>query len=110
MKLSIQATIVAACALGMTAAIAQTVQRGETTALKGPQTVAQASTVAPIQTAQVGAAAGGAAGGASTAGGFVAGIGTAGTVGSTVVFVGSAVAATAAASGGDASGVAAVSH
>jgi hypothetical protein len=96
MKLTIKATIAAACALGMTTALAQTVQRGETTAVKGTQTVAQASTAAPVQVAQ---AAGGAAGGAST-GGVVGGVGVAGTVGSTVVFVGSAVAATAATSGG----------
>ena len=88
-------SIAVACALGVSAAFAQSVQRGEE-----KQTVAQASTTAPIQTAQAGAAAGGAAGGAST-GGVVAGIGTAGTVGSTLVFVGSAVAATAASSSGD---------
>jgi hypothetical protein len=82
-------SIAVACALGMSAAFAQTVQRGE-----AKQTVAQAGTTAPIQTAQAGAAAGGAASGAST-GGFVAGIGVPGTVGSTVVFVGSAVAAAA---------------
>lgn len=86
-------SIAVACALGVSAAFAQSVQRGEE-----KQTVAQASTTAPIQTAQAGA--GGAAGGAST-GGVVAGIGTAGTVGSTLVFVGSAVAATAASSSGD---------
>ena len=55
------------------------------------------ASAASIHTAQAGAAAGGAAGGAST-GGVLAGVGTAGTVGSTIVFVGSAVAATAAAS------------
>jgi hypothetical protein len=87
--------IAVACALGMGAALAQTVQRGDVTvsSANAPQTVAQASTAAPIQTAQAGAA----AGGAST-GGVFAGIGTAGTVGSTVVFVGSEVAAIAAAS------------
>jgi hypothetical protein len=87
-------SIAVACALGVSAAFAQSVQRDE-----AKQTVAQASTTAPIQTAQAGAAAGGAAGGAST-GGVLAGVGTAGTVGSTVVFVGSAVAATAASSSG----------
>lgn len=86
-------SIALACALGVTAALAQTVQRGEE-----KQTVAQASTTTPIQTAQAGAA-GGAAGGAST-GGVMAGVGTAGTVGSTVVFVGSAVAGAASASSG----------
>lgn len=96
MKLTIKAAIAAACALGMTTAFAQTVQRGEAAAVKGTQTVAQASTIAPVQVAQ---AAGGAAGGAST-GGAVGGIGVAGSVGSTVVFVGAAVAAAAATSGG----------
>ncbi len=91
--------IAVACALGMGAALAQTVQRGDVTvsSANAPQTVAKASTAAPVQTAQAGAAAGGAAGGAST-GGVFAGIGTAGTVGSAVVFVGSVVAAIAAAS------------
>ena len=101
MKLTIKATIAAACALGMTTAFAQTVQRGDTAAVKGTQTVAQASTAAPVQVAQAGAAAGGAAGGAST-GGVLAGVGAAGTVGSTVVFVGAAAAAAAATSGGTA--------
>jgi hypothetical protein len=85
-------SIAVVCALGMSAAVAQTVQRGATAAgntSKATQTVAQASTTAPVQVAQ--AAAGGAAGGAST-GGALAGVGTAGTVGSTVVFVGSAAA------------------
>jgi hypothetical protein len=99
MKLTIKATIAAACALGMFAAFAQTVQRGETAAVKGTQTVAQASTLAPVQVAQAGATPGGAAGGAST-GGTVGGIGVAGSVGSTVVFVGAAVAALASTSGG----------
>ena len=92
MKLTIKATIAAACALGMTTAFAQNVQRGETTAVKGTQTVAQASTAAPVQVAQAGTAAGGAAGGAST-GGVAGGIGAAGTVGSTAAFFGLAVAA-----------------
>lgn len=99
MKLTIKATIAAACALGMATAYAQSVQRGETTAVKGTQSVAQASTVAPVQVAQAGAAAGGAAGGASTSG-LPAGIGVAGSVGSTVVIVGAAAAAAAATSGG----------
>jgi hypothetical protein len=94
MKLTIKATIAAACALGMATAFAQTVQRGETT-------VAQASTTAPVQVAQAGAAAGGAAGGAST-GGVVGGIGVAGSVGSTIVFVGSAAVAAAASASGSA--------
>jgi len=90
-----------ACALGMSAAEAQSVQRGDKVASTGQATptVAQASSAAPIQTAQAGAAAGGASGGAST-GGVFAGVGTAGSVGSTVVFVGSAVAGAAAASTG----------
>jgi len=101
MKRMTKISIAIACAFGASAALAQTVQRGDVTVsgANAPQTVAQASTAVPIQTAQTGAAAGGAAGGAS-AGGFVAGIGVPGTVGSTVVFVGSAVAATAAASQG----------
>lgn len=90
MKLTIKATIAMACALGMTTAFAQTVQRGETTAVKGTQTVAQASTVAPVQVAQAGAPAGGASTGA-----LPGEIGVAGSVGSTVVFVGAAVAAVA---------------
>ena len=85
MKLTMKATIAAACALGMTTAFAQNVQRGETTAVKGTQTVAQASTAAPVQVAQ----AGGASSGAST-GTLPGGIGVAGSVGSTVVFVGAA--------------------
>lgn len=96
-------SVAIACAFGMSAALAQTVQRGDAAvgnAGQATQTVAQASTAAPIQTAQAGAAAGGAAGGAST-GGVLAGVGTAGTVGSTIVFVGSAVAATAASASGD---------
>lgn len=93
-------SIALACALGVSAVYAQSVQRGEkVVSAPEQQTVAQASTVAPIQTAQAGAAAGGAAGGASGAGGFAAGIGTAGTIGSTAVFVGSAIAATAASAG-----------
>ena len=99
MKLTVKATIAAACALGMFAAFAHTVQRGETTAIKAMQTVAQALTVAPVQVAQAGAAPDGAAGGAST-GELVGGIGVPGSVGSTVVFVGAAVAAVAATSGG----------
>lgn len=81
--------IAVACALGMGTALAQTVQRGDVTvgtAGEATQTVAQASTAAPIQTAQTGA--GGAAGGAS-AGGAAAGAG----LGTTLVVVGAAVAA-----------------
>lgn len=100
MRLTIKATISAACALGMSTAFTQTVQRGETTAVNGTQTVAQASTVAPVQVAQAGASAGGAAGGAST-GELVGGIGVPGSVGSTVLFVGAAAAAAAATSGGN---------
>lgn len=85
--------IAVACALGMGAALAQTVQRGDVavSGANAPQTVAQASTTAPIQTAQ--APTGGAAPGAST-GGAVAGAG----VGTTLVVVGAAVAAIAIAS------------
>lgn len=109
MKHMTKISIAIACAFGASAALAQTVQRGDVTVsgANAPQTVAQASTAAPIQTAQAGAAAGGAAGGAST-GGVLAGIGTAGTIGSTIVFVGAAVAATAAASSSDA--IAPTSH
>ena len=85
-------SIAIACVLGMGTALAQTVQRGGVTvsnAGKATQTVAQASTSAPIQTAQ----AGGTATGAS-AGGAVA---TAG-VGTTLLVVGAAVAAVAVAS------------
>lgn len=103
MKPTMKISIAVACAFGASAVLAQTVQRGDVavSGASAPQTVAQASTAAPIQTAQAGAAAGGAAGGAST-GGVLAGVGTAGTVGSTIVFVGAAVAATAAASDSDA--------
>lgn len=81
-------SIAVACALGMSAAVAQSVQRGGTVVSVGKATskVAQASTPAPVQTAQ----AGGAAGGAST-GGAAGGIGAAGSVGSTAVFVGATV-------------------
>lgn len=91
MKPNIKATIAAVCALGMSTAFALTVQHGETTAVKGTQAVAQASTVAPVQVAQAGAASG-----ASTG----VGVGIAGGVGNTVVFVGAAVAAVASVSGG----------
>ena len=109
MKRMTKFSIAIACAFGASVALAQTVQRGDVTVsnAQAPQTVAQASTSAPIQTAQAGAAAGGAAGGAST-GGVLAGVGTAGTVGSTIVFVGSAVAAVAAA--GQEEGIPATSH
>jgi len=97
MKAIAGVSIVAACALGAGVAMAQSVERGGKVVSKpATQTVAQASSAAPIQTAQAGAA-GGAAGGAST-GGVLGGVGTAGTVGSTVVFVGAAVASVAAAS------------
>lgn len=81
-------SIAVACALGVSATVAQTVLRGDATvsnAGKATQTVAQASTTAPIQTAQAG-----------TSGG----VGTPGSVGSTVLFVGAAVAGVAAASSG----------
>jgi len=92
MKRMTKISIAVACALGMSAALAQTVQRGDATvsnAGKTTQTVAQASTAAPIQTAQ----AGGTAAGASTSG-AVAGAG----LGTTLVVVGAAVAAIAIAS------------
>jgi len=63
-------TIALACALGMSTAAAQSVQRGDTgvsDAGKATQVVAQAPS-APIQTAQAGGTAGGSSAGASTAG------------------------------------------
>ena len=101
-------SIAVACALGMGAALAQSLQLGDAAAGnagKATQTLAQGSTTVPIQTAQAGGAAGGVSGGAST-GGVFAGVGTAGTVGSTVLFVGAAVAGAAAASTGGGSTVA----
>jgi len=89
MKRMTKISIAVACALGMSAALAQTVQRGDETVSNATQTVAQASTAAPIQTAQ----AGGTATGASTSG-AVAGAG----LGTTLVVVGAAVAAIAIAS------------
>jgi hypothetical protein len=96
MKRLTKVSIAAACALGVSAVYAQSVQRGDKV-LSQPatQTVAQASSTAPIQTAQAGA--GAAAGGASTAG-AAAGATAAGTLVGTAVFVGAAVAATAVAS------------
>lgn len=87
MKRMIKISVAMVCALGMSAAAAQTVQRdgvivGSTG--KAPVAVAQASTTAPIQVAQ----AGGAATGAST-GGAAAGLG----LGTALVVVGAAVAA-----------------
>lgn len=88
MNITLKAAIAAACALGLSAAYAQTVQRGETSAAKpAQQTVAQASGTAPIQTAQAGGAAEGAAAGGATAG-----------VGTTLVIVGAAIVAIAVAS------------
>jgi len=87
MKRMIRISIAAACALGMGAAAAQSVQRdGVTVSAKGKatQVVAQASTAAPIQVAQ----SGGAATGAST-GGATAGLG----LGTSLIVVGAAVAA-----------------
>jgi len=52
-------SIAAACALGVSAALAQIVQRGEAVS-DAMQTVALASTAAPIQTAQAGGAPAGA--------------------------------------------------
>ena len=90
MSNSIRISIAVACALGVSAAMAQTVQRGSGTS------AAPAQVRAPVQVAQ----AGGAAAGASTAG-AVGGVGAAGTVASTIVFVGAAVASVAGASGGN---------
>ncbi|MDA1118300.1 MAG: hypothetical protein O2979_09915 [Proteobacteria bacterium] len=71
-------SVAVVCALGMSAAVAQTVQRG--TSVQG----AAATTKAPVLVAQAGgAAAGGASTGASTAGAA----GTAGTVGLTTTLV-----------------------
>jgi len=89
MNLMTKLSIAVMCAVGMSAAVAQSVQRGDTAASntgKATQTLAQASTAAPVQVAQ----AGGAAAGAST-GSAVGGIGVAGSVGSTALFVGAAV-------------------
>ena len=83
-------SIAIAFAFAMGAALAQSVQRGDVTvSSEATQTVAQASTSAPIQTAQ----AGGTAAGASS-GGAAAGI----DVGKTLLVVGAAVAAIAVAS------------
>jgi hypothetical protein len=87
MKSLTRISIAVACALGVSAALAQSVQRDGVTVSKAgaTQTVAQA----PIQTAQAGAAAGGAAGGASSAG-ALGGVGVAGSAASTITFVGAA--------------------
>jgi hypothetical protein len=88
-------SIAIACAFGMSAALAQSVQRGGVTVSnsgEATQTVAQASTSAPIQTAQAGGSATGASAGGAAAG---AGLGT------TLVVVGAAVAAIAIASDSD---------
>ena len=88
MKRRIKIPVAMLCALGMSAAAAQSVQRdgaivGSTG--KATQVVAQASTTAPIHVAQ----AGGAATGASAGGGAAAGLG----LGTALVVVGAAVAA-----------------
>jgi len=70
-------SIAVACAVGMSAAFAQSVQRADkvvSDAATPTQAVAQASSAAPIRTAQAGA--GGAAGGASTTGATAAGLST----------------------------------
>jgi hypothetical protein len=94
-------SIAIACALGTSAALAQSVERNGATVSKAgsTQTVAQASTAAPIQTAQAGAAAGSAAGGASAGGAAAGGIGVAGSTAGTLTFVGAAAASVAGASG-----------
>ena len=79
-----------ACALGMSVAVAQSAKPVTNAAGAPTQTVAQASTAAPIQTAQAGAAAGGAAGGASTAG-AATGFSAMGSLAGTLTFVGAAV-------------------
>jgi hypothetical protein len=91
MKRMTKISIAIACAFGMSAALAQSVQRGGVTVSNAGE-VAQASTSAPIQTAQ----AGGTATGASS-GGAAAGI----DVGKTLVVVGAAVAAIAIVSDSD---------
>jgi hypothetical protein len=79
--------IAVACALGMSAAVAQTVQRDNNTVGNATLTVAQASNTAPTQVAQASGSAGGASAGAAT-GGAAAGLG----LGTTLVVVAAAVA------------------
>ena len=88
-----KAAIAVACAFGVSAVMAQSVERdGKVVSQPTPQTtVAQAQTAAPVQVAQAGAAAGGAAGGAST-GGAMAGFGATATAASAAVFVGTGLA------------------
>lgn len=86
-------SIAIACAFGMSAALAQSVPLGDVmagNAGQATQTVPQAFTAAPTQTAQAG----------TSTGGVLAGVGTADKVGSTIVLVGAAVARTSAASDG----------
>lgn len=94
MKAIASISISAVFALGMSAAIAD--EAKPESAKQTRHIVAQAP-AAPVQVAQ---AAGGAAGGAST-GGALGGVGVAGSMASTIVFVGSAVAGFAAASDGN---------
>ncbi len=70
MKRFTKISIAVACALGVSAAFAQSVQRGDTKVsdTKPTQTVAQATTTAPIQVAQAGGASSGAVAGGATAG------------------------------------------
>jgi len=80
-------TIAAICALGAGAVMAQSVVRdGKVVSKPATQTVAQASTTAPVQVAQAGGAAAGATGGTITGAGTVVG---------TSIFVGTAIAAAA---------------
>lgn len=74
-----KAAIAVACALGVSAALAQSVERdGKVVSKTTPQTtVAQAQTAAPVQVAQAGGASGGASTGSAAAAG---GLGTVGTV------------------------------
>jgi len=91
--------IAVACALGASAAIAQSTPPAKSAAGAPAQTtVAQASSAAPIQTAQAGAAAGGAAGGASAGGAAAGGAMAAGTTVGTLTFIGAAAVSVAGAS------------
>jgi hypothetical protein len=92
MKSIAKVSVAAVCALGLSAAMADEAKNVEK---EQPRHIVAQASGAPVQVAQ----AGGAAGGAST-GGVAGGIGVAGSIGSTVVFVGSAIAGFAAASDG----------
>ena len=85
MKAIGKASLLLACTLGAGVAMAQSVERDGKVVSKPTQAVAQASSTAPIQTAQAGGASGGAATGGAVAAETI-GLGT-------VVVVGVAVAA-----------------